>query len=182
VSCGKPIYPRYLDPFREFVLDPTLKLWIIMLPPFAHYVRADGFIATFLSYTSVGSLHIFLRSCGAMVGPTNPRTTARRMLLRRPTTTARFQPPSDSASSRTAISRLCLFGQCGPRGSTPQFTEDAELDGCDCKLPSLPACIWCGSTIGGCHDPSIVSRTIVGIILKCSMTFRNCKLRIVSPV
>jgi Lipase (class 3) len=91
--------PHYLDPFREFVLDPPLKFWTIVLPPVANYLRADGFIATFITYTSLGSLRIFLRVCGT--GPINPRTTARRLLLR--PNPPRFKPPSEYASSFTAF-------------------------------------------------------------------------------
>ena len=90
--------PVYLDPFREFVIDPSLKLWTIVLPPFANWMNADGIIADWITYTSMEPMRFFLRAvCSS--NEDDARGAAKRLLLHPVAQPYRFKPPSDFASA-----------------------------------------------------------------------------------
>ena len=58
--------PRCLDPFREFVVDPCIQFWTIVLPPLVthynnYFTGVDVTVATYISITTLGPIRIVLR-------------------------------------------------------------------------------------------------------------------------
>lgn len=91
--------PLFLDPVREFVVDPSLKFWTVVLPPFANWMHADGFIASTISVASLTPMRFMLRMCATENSQDNARDAAKRQLLHPSAGMPRFRPPSDFASS-----------------------------------------------------------------------------------
>jgi hypothetical protein len=106
-------FPRFLDPFREFVLDPSIQFWTIVLPPMVthYYTGADGIVATYITYTTLGPIrialrisHIFANTLDLKNGDDTIRgPSSRRNLLHSSSKHCRhagqLQPPSEYASS-----------------------------------------------------------------------------------
>jgi hypothetical protein len=84
--------PLFLDPVREFVVDPSLKFWTVVLPPFANWMHADGFVASTISVTSLTPMRFMLRMCATENSQDNARDAAKRQLLHPSTGMPRFRP------------------------------------------------------------------------------------------
>ena len=101
--------PHFLDPFREFVLDPSIQFWTIILPPLVtHYCAgADGIVATYITCTTLGPIRLVLRISnifndndynndqGTICGTTSRSQQPASSLQTR----LQLQPPSEYASS-----------------------------------------------------------------------------------
>lgn len=91
--------PVYLDPIREFFVDPSLKFWTVVLPPFANWIHADGIVSTTVSIISLGPMRFILRICATEIKQDTARSAATRSLLHPTVPMPRFRPPSEFASS-----------------------------------------------------------------------------------
>jgi hypothetical protein len=87
--------PLYFDPVREFVVDPSLKFWTVVLPPFANWIHADEFMASTISITSLMPMRFMLRMCATDQSQDSARDAAKRQLLHPSAGMPRFRPPSD---------------------------------------------------------------------------------------
>jgi hypothetical protein len=80
-------------------VDPSLKFWTVVLPPFANWIHADEFMASTISITSLMPMRFMLRMCATDQSQDSARDAAKRQLLHPSAGMPRFRPPSDLTSS-----------------------------------------------------------------------------------